>query len=84
MVTLLWRVYVVPPKFITADEAKLMILDHIENYETKVGAARHRENTNNFTELYKALNQLKGAVYTVGVVVTAITIVFKIIEAVKH
>ena len=74
----------VPVRYITESEAKLLMLNVIKEYEDTIGANRHKENTQNFKELFAALNNTRGAVWAVGGLLTFVFTVFKIFEAMKH
>ena len=69
-----------PVKYITEAEARNLVREVIDEYESTIGAVRHKENTHNFFLLFAALNKTRGAILAVG----GLMAVIKLIELLKH
>ena len=57
-----------------------MINEALRQWEKEYGDVRHKENSEKFEQLFALLNRAKGAVWTVGILLSGLLTGFKIYE----
>src|SRR5271170_6703632 len=66
---------VVPIKYVSESEVRVMINDTLRSWERDYGDVRHKENTEKFEALFSLINRAKGAIWAVGGLFTLVCVI---------
>lgn len=60
------------PQFISEDRCKVMIIEGLREYESKVVEPRHRETQRELGQIKNIVSQGRGAIWMIGILFTVV------------